>query len=448
MSSPFRASLALLGRRLRWRSAPATAKSATAAPSRSARPCRLARAPTRSGPAASATGTRCQGQALRQQRPRDRPRAAAALQQMNCVGCHCHGGGGMGPPLMDDEWRYGGRHRPDRRHHRRRPAQRHAGLARQADRDQIWQLAAYVRSLSGQPSKDAVSSRADEMSTTRRRRSRRASRRTRRTPPSNEACGVAQALHRSCRCSSAAATTSTTRASSANAGAGTQHFMTLFTIFLVVCAVMYALVIAFLIASLVGARRPLTRTSSRMADTDETAPALRTALIGLGRTGDRPRQPRNSQASLTDRSDRQAAGQREAARSRSPATSGGGTSATSSADASKTHSAPRTSCTFRSDVPVRIFLKSNDVIHSFWVPNLAGKQDLIPGRAQCHHPGPPSRSASIAANAPNLRRCSMPTWRSSSMVDSYGDFDQLVAAPAAAGAAARRRRWRSRAMNM
>ena len=28
----------------------------------------------------------------------------------------------------------------------------------------------------------------------------------------------------------------------------------------------------------------------------------------------------------------------------------------------------------------RITLKSNDVIHSLWVPNLAGKQDLIPGR--------------------------------------------------------------------
>ena len=31
-------------------------------------------------------------------------------------------------------------------------------------------------------------------------------------------------------------------------------------------------------------------------------------------------------------------------------------------------------------VPVRINLNSNDVIHSFWVPSLAGKQDLIPGR--------------------------------------------------------------------
>jgi cytochrome c oxidase subunit 2 len=31
-------------------------------------------------------------------------------------------------------------------------------------------------------------------------------------------------------------------------------------------------------------------------------------------------------------------------------------------------------------VPTRILLQSNDVIHSFWVPSLAGKQDLIPGR--------------------------------------------------------------------
>jgi cytochrome c oxidase subunit 2 len=29
---------------------------------------------------------------------------------------------------------------------------------------------------------------------------------------------------------------------------------------------------------------------------------------------------------------------------------------------------------------VRIELSAADVIHSFWVPNLAGKQDLIPGR--------------------------------------------------------------------
>lgn len=30
--------------------------------------------------------------------------------------------------------------------------------------------------------------------------------------------------------------------------------------------------------------------------------------------------------------------------------------------------------------PARIVLQADDVIHSFWVPNLAGKEDLIPGR--------------------------------------------------------------------
>jgi cytochrome c oxidase subunit 2 len=30
--------------------------------------------------------------------------------------------------------------------------------------------------------------------------------------------------------------------------------------------------------------------------------------------------------------------------------------------------------------PVRLELSAEDVIHSFWVPNLAGKQDMIPGR--------------------------------------------------------------------
>jgi cytochrome c oxidase cbb3-type subunit 3 len=84
--------------------------------------------------------------------------------QMNCVGCHSHGGGGMGPPLMDDQWRYGGRidqiattiaeGRPNGM-----PSWRG-----KLTEDQIWELAAYVRSLSGLPSKDAVSSRAESMS--------------------------------------------------------------------------------------------------------------------------------------------------------------------------------------------------------------------------------------------------------------------------------------------
>src|SRR4029079_16676528 len=86
--------------------------------------------------------------------------------RMNCVGCHSHGGGGMGPPLMDDQWRYGGRMdqivasiaegRPNGM-----PAWRG-----KLTEDQMWKLAAYVRSMSGQPSKDAVSRRAHPLSHT------------------------------------------------------------------------------------------------------------------------------------------------------------------------------------------------------------------------------------------------------------------------------------------
>jgi cytochrome c oxidase cbb3-type subunit 3 len=75
-------------------------------------------------------------------------------QAYNCVGCHFNGGGGMGPPLMDDHWIYGSsmeniaasiiQGRP-------------AGMPtfrKMVTGDQVWQLAAYVRSLSGLPEKE------------------------------------------------------------------------------------------------------------------------------------------------------------------------------------------------------------------------------------------------------------------------------------------------------
>jgi cytochrome c oxidase cbb3-type subunit III len=111
-------------------------------------------------------------------RPLD-PRAAAyernapAIAQgqqlfawMNCVGCHSHGGGGMGPPLMDDKWIYGGRiDQIAASIMEGRPRGMPAWKGRLTEQ-QMWQLAAYVRSLSGQVRKDAVSARADEMSNT------------------------------------------------------------------------------------------------------------------------------------------------------------------------------------------------------------------------------------------------------------------------------------------
>lgn len=79
-------------------------------------------------------------------------------QAYNCVGCHFNGGGGMGPPLMDDHWIYGSsmeniassiiEGRPNGMPTFRKMV---AG-------DQVWQLAAYVRSLSHLAARDTAES--------------------------------------------------------------------------------------------------------------------------------------------------------------------------------------------------------------------------------------------------------------------------------------------------
>jgi cytochrome c oxidase cbb3-type subunit 3 len=82
----------------------------------------------------------------------------------NCSGCHFNGGGGIGPALMDDKWRYGGK-----------TEQIYASIVQgrpngmPAFRDkippqQVWEIAAYVRSLSGNADKLAAPSRPDAMS--------------------------------------------------------------------------------------------------------------------------------------------------------------------------------------------------------------------------------------------------------------------------------------------
>src|ERR1044072_2189087 len=82
----------------------------------------------------------------------------------NCVGCHAHGGGGIGPPLMDDQWIYGGE--PDQIFAtivEGRPNGMPSFRGKIEDY-QVWQLAAFVRSLSLQVSKDAANGRDDNMS--------------------------------------------------------------------------------------------------------------------------------------------------------------------------------------------------------------------------------------------------------------------------------------------
>jgi cytochrome c oxidase cbb3-type subunit 3 len=84
--------------------------------------------------------------------------------EFNCVGCHAHGGGGMGPPLMDEKWIYGSN-----------PEQIFATIVQGRPNGmpsfggkipdyQVWQLAAYVRSMSGLASKGAAPGRDDHIS--------------------------------------------------------------------------------------------------------------------------------------------------------------------------------------------------------------------------------------------------------------------------------------------
>src|ERR687885_557741 len=83
------------------------------------------------------------------------------FNSMNCVGCHSHGGGGMGPPLMDDEWIYGSE--PENIYQTIADG-RPNGMPSWKDRlssQQIWELVAYVRSMSGLGPKAARSGRDD-----------------------------------------------------------------------------------------------------------------------------------------------------------------------------------------------------------------------------------------------------------------------------------------------
>jgi cytochrome c oxidase cbb3-type subunit 3 len=85
------------------------------------------------------------------------------FESMNCVGCHAHGGGGMGPPLMDDKWIYGGE--PEKIFStivEGRPNGMPSFRGKLPDY-QVWQIAAYVRSMSGQVPSDAAPSRDDDM---------------------------------------------------------------------------------------------------------------------------------------------------------------------------------------------------------------------------------------------------------------------------------------------
>lgn len=81
----------------------------------------------------------------------------------NCQGCHLHGGGGIGPALMDSKWIYGSR---SQQIYQTIVAGRPNGMpsfAGKIPEYQVWELAAYVRSMSGLLPSDVAPSRSDEM---------------------------------------------------------------------------------------------------------------------------------------------------------------------------------------------------------------------------------------------------------------------------------------------
>jgi cytochrome c oxidase cbb3-type subunit 3 len=86
------------------------------------------------------------------------------FQWFNCAGCHSQGGGGMGVALMDGAWRYGSsapeiyqsivQGRPNGM----------PSFAGKIPEQQVWQLVAYVRSLSGLQRMDTRPGRNDDIS--------------------------------------------------------------------------------------------------------------------------------------------------------------------------------------------------------------------------------------------------------------------------------------------
>lgn len=85
------------------------------------------------------------------------------FNQYNCVGCHANGGGGIGPPLMDNNWIYGSepgnifatimQGRPNGM----------PSFRNRIPEYQAWEIVAYVRSLSGLLPKDVAPSRNDQL---------------------------------------------------------------------------------------------------------------------------------------------------------------------------------------------------------------------------------------------------------------------------------------------
>jgi cytochrome c oxidase cbb3-type subunit III len=85
-------------------------------------------------------------------------------EEYNCVGCHAHGGGGMGPALMDDYWVYGSEPQNIFTTIMQGRPNGMPSFRNRIPEYQAWEIVAYVRSLGGLLPKYVSPSRSDEMS--------------------------------------------------------------------------------------------------------------------------------------------------------------------------------------------------------------------------------------------------------------------------------------------
>lgn len=84
----------------------------------------------------------------------------------NCAGCHGFAGGGaMGPPLRDDKWLYGSSPEAVHRSIAQGRPRGMPAFAQHLPDSSLWQLTAYVLTLSGQLRLDVKPGRQDHIST-------------------------------------------------------------------------------------------------------------------------------------------------------------------------------------------------------------------------------------------------------------------------------------------
>jgi cytochrome c oxidase cbb3-type subunit 3 len=117
------------------------------------------------GPLAAAPGAEAASVTPRQERVAyDVSQGKRLFTWYNCSGCHSNGGGGMGPPLMDAKWRYGASSAEIVQSILQGRPNGMPSFAGRIPADQAWQLAAFIRSMSGQLRTDVAPNRNDSLS--------------------------------------------------------------------------------------------------------------------------------------------------------------------------------------------------------------------------------------------------------------------------------------------